>query len=260
MLHAETNGTSPRTLLFVHGNSQSAETWRPVVKHLEDSFTCIAVDLPGHGKSFRSTQPAKDYGIPGMASHLKEFIEAHADSDYVIVSNSGSTNLVGEIAGSLVNCKGIMLIGASVIGEGITADHILKSTPNLKPFFTAEPSESDLEGLITEGSLAISVPARKTYKDIFLQTDPAFRKHWFDSISNQEWTDEIKNLESLHVPVAVVYGENDNFTFIDYLEKTDMKKWRDKIITIPQAGHLIQDDQPQEVAALVAEFANDVFK
>jgi predicted alpha/beta hydrolase family esterase len=42
------------------------------------------------------------------------------------------------------------------------------------------------------------------------------------------------------LPVAIVYGENDNFTNVAYVDNIPMKKWRNKIISVPNAGHLVQ--------------------
>jgi predicted alpha/beta hydrolase family esterase len=61
-----------------------------------------------------------------------------------------------------------------------------------------------------------------------------------NSISEQEWTDEIKNCNNSGLPVAIVYGENDNFTNVAYVDNIPMKKWRNKIISVPNAGHLVQ--------------------
>lgn len=101
---------------------------------------------------------------------------------------------------------------------------------------------------------------KQKYKDIFRLADPAFREQLFNTISKQEWTDEIKNCNNFGLPVAIVYGENDNFTNVHYLDNIPIKKWRDKIILVPNAGHLIQYDKPVELAELIKEFADDCFK
>ena len=62
------------------------------------------------------------------------------------------------------------------------------------------------------------------------------------------------------MPVAIIYGENDTFTNVHYLDNITMKKWRNKIISVPNAGHLIQYDQPIELVQLIKEFAEDCFK
>lgn len=114
--------------------------------------------------------------------------------------------------------------------------------------------------MITDASVQMSMAARTRYRNVFRQTDPAFRRNWADSISRQEWTDEIKKLDRLNVPLAVVYGEKENFGFVDYLKKTGLKLWHEQILLIPGAGHLVQDDHPEALAALINEFAAECFK
>ncbi len=40
-----------RDIVFVHGFTQTARSWQPVVSSLKHQFTCIALDAPGHGDS-----------------------------------------------------------------------------------------------------------------------------------------------------------------------------------------------------------------
>ena len=262
MLNYQARGKNPQQIIFVHGNSQSLEIWDKVIEagSLSNQYTVISVDLPGHGKSFRSEQPNIDYSIQGLASHLKDFIAKFNKGEYILVGNSLSTNLLGEIAHQLINCKGIFLIGASILGENINSSDIFKPNPNLAPFFTANPSDEDIYKLINDGSVNMTESDKQKYKDIFRLADPAFREQLFNSISKQEWTDEIKNCNNSGLPVAIVYGENDNFTNVHYLDNNPMKKWRNKIISVPNAGHLIQYDQAVELAQLIKEFADDCFK
>lgn len=43
---------SQRTVVFVHGNSSSARTWRQLMAGpFGQRFRCLAIDLPGHGRS-----------------------------------------------------------------------------------------------------------------------------------------------------------------------------------------------------------------
>ena len=59
-LHITTTGSaaaSAATLLFVHGVDSDSDVWTPTIDLLTD-HRCVAVDLPGHGKSPASTDPA----------------------------------------------------------------------------------------------------------------------------------------------------------------------------------------------------------
>lgn len=45
-----THGDGPR-LAFLHGFTQTASSWNPVIRELSREYSCIAVDMPGHGNS-----------------------------------------------------------------------------------------------------------------------------------------------------------------------------------------------------------------
>ena len=50
-LSATTTGSGPR-LVLVHGFTQNADCWGPIVTDLATDFTVVCVDAPGHGRSF----------------------------------------------------------------------------------------------------------------------------------------------------------------------------------------------------------------
>lgn len=54
-LHVKESGAG-QPVLFLHGNPDSADLWDGVVSRLNGRFRCIAIDLPGFG---RSTAPAE---------------------------------------------------------------------------------------------------------------------------------------------------------------------------------------------------------
>jgi pimeloyl-ACP methyl ester carboxylesterase len=76
---------SQRAVIFVHGNSSSARTWRRLMAGpFGQRYRCLALDLPGHGRS----APASDhstYSLPGYAAVLAGFAEAENTADAVIV-------------------------------------------------------------------------------------------------------------------------------------------------------------------------------
>ena len=55
-------------VLFLHGFMGSSEVWRGVMKALEDSFYCVAADLPGHGSSVGLSSEA--YTIEGTSRRV----------------------------------------------------------------------------------------------------------------------------------------------------------------------------------------------
>ncbi|MGH3088314.1 MAG: 2-succinyl-6-hydroxy-2,4-cyclohexadiene-1-carboxylate synthase [Rubrobacteraceae bacterium] len=61
------------TLLFLHGFLGSSKDWREVIVSFDESFRCIAVDLPGHGKSLG--MPAENRAMEGAANELLKVLD-----------------------------------------------------------------------------------------------------------------------------------------------------------------------------------------
>ena len=75
-LHGYTAGSPDQpALLFLHGFLGSHAEWRPLIERLSDAFHCLAVDLPGHGRTPASDDPAA-YTLPGAAAAVEEFLDA----------------------------------------------------------------------------------------------------------------------------------------------------------------------------------------
>lgn len=262
MLNYKTTGSGKKQIFFVHGNSQSLETWNEVVNQpsLSENYTLIAIDLPGHGDSFRSKDPKNDYSLKGMAIHLKEFISGFNKQNYIIVANSLGANLVGEIAADFTNCKGIMLTGSSAIGKNLTVPDIIKPNPNVTALFMPTPTEEQIDLLIADVACNLPEELKTRVKNSFAKTDPEFRTSMAEAITNQLYSDELLNLEKSKIPVAVVFGAEEKLCFTDYLDKIPFTKWKNKTFLIENSGHFSQLDQPQVLTELINEFAEDCFK
>lgn len=261
MLHYQSKGTSAKQIIFVHGNSQSSETWDSIINNetLTKIYKLIAVDLPGHGKSFRSKEPIKDYSVFGLSEALKEFILELNSEEYILVGNSLGANLIGEIAKELVNCKGIMLIGSSAVGTKLALPDIFQPNPNVAACFIAEPSDEQIDLLVGDVGHNLSDKNKREVRTMFENTDGNVRVQLGECIGKAEYSDELGNIESSRIPVAVIFGEEEKLCVIDSLDKISFPKWRNKTHLISKAGHFPQIDQPGALTAIIKEFSSDCF-
>lgn len=259
MLYDKRTG-SGKIIVFIHGNSQSLEIWDGLITEpLLANYKLIRIDLPGHGHSFRSTDPAKDYTLKGIATHIKDFLMS-LDEEYLIVANSLGCNQIAEITLQLPFCRGLFFTGASVIGQKITISDVVKPNPFFGVTFTAQPGSEELRGLVGTWSNRMDKKLEEQNVGMFLNTDPALRTQLGLAIAQGDWSDEIFNLEQLDYPVAVVYGADEKVIFPDYLSKTAIPFWQNRIIQITDAGHCCQLDQPGLLSALINQYAADIFK
>lgn len=78
-------GSGPRTLVLVHGWSQSAEQFRFQIEALASDYRVIAFDLRGHGES---DKPRHGYRIQRLARDLHEALAALNLKDATILGHS----------------------------------------------------------------------------------------------------------------------------------------------------------------------------
>lgn len=72
------------TVVFIHGVGLDATMWDGVIAQLRDDFTCVAVDMAGHGVS---GHPAADT-LQGYVDVLEQDIALHCDAPIYLVGFS----------------------------------------------------------------------------------------------------------------------------------------------------------------------------
>jgi pimeloyl-ACP methyl ester carboxylesterase len=119
-LHVLTEGSGPKTLVFVHGLTSSLEIWNDNTDFFAQNYHCIRLDLPGHGQS----GPAETYSIPLFVAVLRQVIALHASGQKVI--------LIGHSMGGMVS----MVLAAQF--PELVAQLVLVAPAGLEPFSTTE--------------------------------------------------------------------------------------------------------------------------
>ncbi len=62
--------TANETLVFVHGSGDSAQVWQPLIALLPE-YTCVALDLPGHGALVDEPGPP-EMGVGEYAAYVRD--------------------------------------------------------------------------------------------------------------------------------------------------------------------------------------------
>lgn len=84
-------GEGSETLLFIHGLGSYLPAWRKNIKELRKHYRCIALDLPGYGKSSRGAYP---YDMSFFADQVHQFLRKLSLKKPVVVGHS----MGGQIA------------------------------------------------------------------------------------------------------------------------------------------------------------------
>lgn len=83
-LHVERSGSGP-SVVFIHGWQNDTTIWSPIIGELRGEAECIAVDLPGHGRSVAADLGA--YERDAVLESLDEIVAA-CDDRPVFVGHS----------------------------------------------------------------------------------------------------------------------------------------------------------------------------
>jgi pimeloyl-ACP methyl ester carboxylesterase len=71
-------------VVFIHGLTSSRQAWTPITDLLSGEFTCVRVDLRGHGE----TPPADDYSMVSIVGDVRELVDELGLERPVLVGNS----------------------------------------------------------------------------------------------------------------------------------------------------------------------------
>jgi pimeloyl-ACP methyl ester carboxylesterase len=216
-LHIQTTGSGP-TVLFVHGLDSNADVWTPVIELLND-HKCVAIDLPGHGDSPISDDPAA-YEREALLNELDQVL-AELDSPVVLVGHS---------------LGGYLGMAHALTRPGALAALVLVSTG---PGFRDPDARESWNARVRENTSDYAIPE--------IAAGVAFH---IDSMV-------IDRMPELTLPLALVIGDGDraNLGANDYMEKKLPHAQR---TTVEGARHYEMRSHPDDVATAVRSMTTAV--
>jgi len=260
-IYYEQKTGGPKTLIFLHPSSSSCSIWEHQWLAPEFApYSCIRLDLPGHGQSSHSQDPEKEYTLKSIGEQLQAFITELSIDEYIIITLSISANFIAEVAPQLQKCKGFFMAGAPITAKDITPVDILQPFEFGDVLFTPEPVQQRLENYISNLILTDAPQMLWSLLTDFKRTDKAYRKYMGQCIQLGQWSDEAQQLCQAGKPVALVYGREEKIIKKDYLLTVSLPKWQHKIHIMDQAGHLCNLDQPKLFNHYLSDFAKDIFQ
>ena len=252
-------GSDAPEIVFLHGGGQNAHTWDTVALALDRPL--LAVDLPGHGHS-DGAGTDRPLGPRSFAEDVAAVVETLAPDASLVVGMSlgGITAMqVAVVAPSLV--RKLMMIDVTPGADREKASDIIAFLSGPESFasfdeimertiaFNPTRSESSLRRGVLHNSVQ--------------QPDGSWV--WRHQRSNRPMLEDAEgpgvdfgamwdDLGSLDVPIQLVVG--DRSPVVDEADKEEFASRQPgaEILTVADAGHSIQGDQPVELARLVAAF------
>lgn len=257
--YIEKNPGNNTLVFFVHGNSSSAKIFSPVFESdLFKNYHLVAVDLPGHGDS--AAWHPSHYSLTAIAYELVQLILQHWPQKPVcLVGFSLGTNIVAEMLAH-VKATGIVLVSPSVLGSERGVNDVMNKDINVMPLFSDEIATNEVRNFFSTCSHNAGSDTLDLLVNQHQQTAAGFRPGFIHSVMQGDFSDEIELLNQNGRPILVIFGKQDAFSMIHYLDESGLKLWRDEIRLIDDCGHFIPAESPSALISLLHDYLQDQFR
>ena len=252
-----TNGLRP--ILFLHGGALTAHTWDLCCLALRGEFHCIALDQRGHGDS--DWAPDADYSITAQREDIRGFADRLGLDRFVLVGQSmGAINGLAFAVAHPERLSALVMIDA---GPEVRR----RGSSRIREFVNGGAKPETLEEII-ERALAFNprrdrqILRRSLMHNLRQQPDGSwswkYDRRRFQRLDHDAHLAERRrladDLANVTCPVLVVRGAESDVFHQDDAERLAKNFPDGRQITIAQAGHTVQGDNPKDLVAALRDF------
>jgi len=243
-------------VVLVHGTPTSSYLWRRVAPVLSETFSVYVFDLLGYGRS--RAQAQADVSLPVQGSIVIGLL------DHWGVQGAG---VVGHDIGGAAVLRAHLIDGVpfacvALLDAVVTRPWITATTRHVQAHLDAYKT---MPGHVYKQIVAthLRTAVHGTIDDATLE---AYLSQWTGAdgqaaylrkveLFDEEHTTAIEaRLGEVKVPVRVIWGQHDAWLPIGAAERVVARVPTARLTVVPDAGHFVMEDQPQEVARLLHEF------
>lgn len=255
----EGSGTS--TLLFVHGLGGYHQVWKKILDSLQGQYRCIAIDLPGCG---RSSKGEYDFSVRFYSDVLIEFIERLRLENVALIGHSYGGQIAAATASRQVPAvKRLVLLAPSglavlyewqknqyeekVLPEKIksTSDNDLRIAFNKS--YVSGKMPKDAEFML---NYRLNIKKRPDYFDYFCQMSYKMSM----AVINELVLDQ---LPTIKVPTLVLWGKEDKLIFPKLAKEAETRIPKCAVRYLSSCGHMLLWECAGSVHMALREFVSN---
>lgn len=233
-------------LFFLHALGASARSWDRVIAALPD-HDCVALDLPGFG----------DHAAMGhlsVADTLDWFageVAHHDTAPWLVVGHSmGGKIATLSAARAPAGLAGVVLVAASPPSPEPMEE--ARRAEMLGWFKGGAASEAQAQKFVSANTArALPQPlAAQAVADV-RRSAPAAWRGWLEQGAREDWTAQAGVIDT---PALIVAGAEDGDLGEDAQRRLNAPHYtHPRVEVVADAAHLVPLEQPQALAALIAE-------
>ena len=232
-------------MVFVHPNPMDSASWLFQMAHFSTWYRTIAVDLPGYG---RSPTAASGVSMRDIAAACWSAVDDHSREPAVLVGCSVGAGIVQHMYHvAPERTRALVVSGASYHPTKAFVPRRIAKYQEQGIDYRWDYTLEDFSPAFREGPLAQWLAALFTERNDFADLDSILAMFEAYAVPDPDWLQA-----ELHAPVLIVTGAHDNVhrfapDLRDRLPDAEL-------VTMPEAGHACQIEQPWVFDAHVLEF------
>jgi len=234
----KSTGTS-MPLLLIHGNSSCKEVFKHQLRgDIGSTYQCIAMDLPGHGKSGNAINPEQTYTMSGYADVALEIMELLNIKNFAVLGWSLGGHIGIEMMSRSNQIAGLMISGTPPISKD-PADIANAFLPSEHMNFTGQETLTDKEAdMYARATCGAEATFEDFLGDAVRRTDGRARRIMMEAVASGHGADQRQVVEHDPTPLAIVNGADEPFVNNAYLKLINYNNlWEGKVHLIPDVGH-----------------------
>lgn len=247
-------------LLLLHGTGAATHSWRDLAPLLAQQFRVVAPDLPGHG--FSQLPSARLLSLPEMADAVGRLLQELDAIPAMVVGHSAGAAVAVRLAlnGHVAPLQIAGLNSALLPLRGLPGHlfsplaRLLAANPLVPRLFSWRARDRAMvERLVASTGSALGPTGVELYGRLI-----GNRRHVAATLGMMARWDLRplqRDLPKLRTPLALIVGSNDRTVAPEESRRVQALLPGATVLALPGLGHLAHEEQPQEVAKLLARLA-----
>jgi len=247
------NKESQQWVTFIHGAGGSSTIWFKQIKAFSRFFNLLLIDLRGHGKSKHHMLDLTNsiYTFDAIAADIMEVLDHEKIKSSHFMGISLGTILIRTIAEKSPERVNSMIMGGAILKFNFKSRLLMRfgnATKSILPYmwlykilaFIIMPKRNH-----KESRLLFIREAKKLYQKEFIR--------WFKLTSEVIPLLKVFRQKQIKVPTLYVMGEQD-YMFLPAVRKVVEQHQRSQLQVIPNCGHVVNVEHPQQFNQLCLRF------
>lgn len=239
-------------LLFIHGYPLSRRIWIPQLEGLADIASMITLDIRGHGESYPFVGP---YLMDLLAVDCKRLIDALNIKTPILVCG---LSMGGYVTFALFRkypqiFRGMILTSTKPGPDSSDAKRNREvSIKNVREYGVPFIADNMLPKIVSPVTLSAKPDLVNTIRDIMIETSVQGVVGALNGMRDRP--DSSPLLPHINIPVLIIHGADDQLIPIQEANSMSQQISNSRLITIPEAGHLPNLEQPEIYNKAIRDF------